>query len=67
MVKLATFKNIYPRGPQLAEKVREIAERLGLSDFKGTKGWLEKWKKQYDVRRVSILGESGDVSGETVE
>ena len=28
---------------------------------------MEKWKKQYDVRRVSIFGESGDVSGETVE
>ena len=65
--QLATSKNIYPGGPQLAEKAREIAESLGLSDFKGTNGWLEKWKKWYNVRRVSICGESGDVSGETVE
>ena len=42
---LACSKNIYPGGPQLIEKAKEIAERLGKSNFKGSQGWLEKWKK----------------------
>ena len=65
--QLATSKSIYPGGPQLAEKAREIAARLRLSDFRGTNRWSEKWKKWYNVRRVSICGESGDVSGVTAE
>ena len=42
---LACSKNIFPGGPQLIEKAKQIAERLGKSDFKGSNGWLEKWKK----------------------
>ena len=33
---LACFKNIFPMGPHLAEKAREIAERLGKHDCKGS-------------------------------
>ena len=40
--------------------------RLGKSDFKGTNGWLEKWKKRHHIKRVTICGESGDVCGDTV-
>ena len=32
---LACSKNIYPDGPQLKEKAREIAERLGKTDLGG--------------------------------
>ena len=39
----------YPVGTQLTEKAREIAVRLGKPDFKGTNGWLEKWKKRYNI------------------
>ena len=63
---LACSKNIYPTGPQLVEKAKEISGRLGKSDFAGFNGWLSKWKKRYNVRKVAICGESGDVSGETV-
>ena len=64
---IACSKNVYPSGPQLAEKAKEIAERLGKNNFKGSNGWLEKWKKRYSVKQVAICGESGDVQGETVE
>ena len=63
---LTCSKNIYPDGPQLKEKAKEIAERLEKSDFKGTNGWLEKWKKRHHIRRVTICGEPGDVCGDTV-
>ena len=49
------------------EKAREIAEQLGKPDFKGTNGWLEKWKRRYNIKQVTVCGESGDVRGETVE
>lgn len=49
------------------EKAKEIAQKLGKSDFKGSRGWLDKWKKCYNVKHLKICGESGDVHGETVE
>ena len=63
---MACSKNIYPGGPQLIAKAKTIADRLGKYDFEGTTGWLSKWKKRYNVKRVSICGESGDVRGYTV-
>lgn len=64
---LACSKNIYPGGPELVEKAKEIAEKLGKPEFKGSRGWLDKWKKRYNVKQLKICGESGDVQGETVE
>ena len=54
-------------GPQIAEKGRQIAAALGKPEFKGSNGWLEKWKKCYNLTQFSICGESGTVSGETVD
>ena len=65
---LAVSKNIYPAGPQLSEKAKEIANTvLGKPDFKASNGWLDKWKKRYNIRQITISGEAGDVAGETVE
>ena len=63
---MACAKNIYPGGPQLIAKAKEIANLVGKADFEGTQGWLSKWKTRYNVKRVSICGESGDVCGETI-
>ena len=49
------------------EKAKEITEKLGKPEFKGSRGWLDKWKKRYNVKQLSICGESGDVRGATVE
>ena len=64
---LACSKNIYPGGPQLLEKAKEIAEKLGKSDFKGSNGWFSKWKARYNIKKFKVCGESGDVRGEMVE
>ena len=64
---LACSKNLYPNGPQLMEKARQIATALDKSRFKGSNGWLEKWKSRYNIKQFTISGESGDVSGVTVD
>ena len=63
---LACSRNIHPGGPQLIEKARQIAEQLGVANFKGTNGWIEKWKKRYNIKQMNVCVESGDVQGETV-
>ena len=64
---LAYSKNIFPGGPQLIEKAKEIAERLGKTNFKGSRGWLDKWKLRYNIKQVKVCGELGDVRGETID
>ena len=59
---MACSKNIYPGGPQLIAKAKEIAVRLGKADFEGTSCWLSKWKVRYNVKRVAVCGESFNVS-----
>ena len=34
---------------------------MGKSSFKGSRGWLEKWKERYSVKQLEISGESADV------
>ena len=55
-----------PNGRQLAAKAKEIAQCLGKPDFEGTPGWLSKWKTRYNIRKMRVGGESGDVSGDTL-
>ena len=64
---LATSRNIYPAGPQLCEKAKQIADQLSIQEFKASNGWLEKWKARYNIKQMRISGESGDVSGQTIE
>ena len=47
-------------------KVKEIANQMDVHEFKGSNGWLEKWKLLYNILQMTICGESGDVSGDTV-
>ena len=63
---MACSKNIYPNGPILTAKAKEIAAHLNKPDFEGSSGWLSRWKLRYNVKRITICGESGDVSGDTV-
>ena len=58
---LACSKGLSPMSSQLIEKAKEIATHLGKSEFKGSNGWLDKWKKRYIIRELKISGESTKV------
>lgn len=64
---IACSKNIYSGGPELTEKAKVIAEKLGKPEFKGTNGWLGKWKARYNIKQTTVCGESGDVRLSTVD
>ncbi|XP_068712886.1 tigger transposable element-derived protein 6-like [Montipora foliosa] len=63
----ARESNIPVDGPMLVEEARIIAERIGDDTFKGTSGWLDKWKKRHKIGQMNIAGEEGDVSQETID
>ena len=64
--RMACAKNIYLSGPQLIAKAKEITTRLGIDGFDGSSGWLTKWKRRYNIKKIRVSGESGDVSGKTI-
>ena len=64
---LAVSKNVFPDGRILSEKAKEIAQHLGFVDFKASNGWLDRWKKRHNIKQMTVSGESGDVSGATID
>ena len=40
--------------------------QLGLSDFKGSNGWVEKFLKRHNLVCKTMSGERGDVNNDTV-
>ena len=53
--------NIPVSGPLLVEETKLIAESLGKENFKGINGWLQKWKRRYNIT------EEGDVTAKKVK
>ena len=50
----ARESNIPVSGPLLVEEAKLIAESLGDENFKGTNGWLQKWKRRHNITEMSI-------------
>lgn len=64
---VAVHKNIYPDGPTQCAEALEIAKSLQVDDFKASNGWLKKWKARHNIKRMTICGESGEVSSKTAD
>ncbi|CAF1182925.1 unnamed protein product [Rotaria magnacalcarata] len=62
-------KQIRISGPILQEKARQVAEQLGYTSetFKGSNGWLEKFRNRHTISFRTINGESASVDNSTVE
>ena len=59
--------NIPVSGTMLQEEALMIAEKMGISGFAASNGWLESFKKQHNLHHMAIAGEDGDVKDETIE
>ncbi len=46
-------------------KANQIAQRLGCLNFKANKGWFCRFVERFDLRRIRLHGEAGDVNLET--
>ena len=49
------------------EEALLIAERLGISGFSTSNGWLQPFKQHYNLQKMATAGEDGDVSKEMLE
>ncbi|XP_041364109.1 tigger transposable element-derived protein 6-like [Gigantopelta aegis] len=63
----AHAKNIPISGPIIQEKASEFAKELAVADFKGSNGWLDRWKCRYSVKCFQVSGESAGVDVAVVE
>jgi len=48
------------------EKSKDIAIKLGSTNFKGSNGWLECFRKRHNISWNQVCGESNDVNFDTV-
>ena len=63
----AKGKNIPVSGPILQQKACAVPAQLGMEqEFKASNGWLEKFKIRYNIKGMTVSGESGEVREETV-
>ena len=64
----ARSKNIPVSGPILQQKGCAVAAQMGMGqEFKASNGWLEKFKIRYNIKGMTVSGESGEVREETVQ
>ena len=53
-------KNLPISGPMLQESALEIANKLGISDFKASNGWLQKFRTRHNIVFRKLNGEASD-------
>ncbi|GBN02041.1 Tigger transposable element-derived protein 4 [Araneus ventricosus] len=54
-------KNVPISRPFIIEKSLQFAKALGYDEFRGSNGWLEKFKRRHGIMAKAISGESKDV------
>ena len=53
----ATEDNCTLSGHIVLTKAADFAQRLNITDFKGSHGWLDRFKKRYNVQQYTRCGE----------
>lgn len=63
----ARGNNIPISGPIIVAKAKEYANQLNIPDFRGSNGWLSRFKERHTIRQLKINGERASVSPQTIE
>ncbi|KAF0729976.1 Uncharacterized protein FWK35_00029960, partial [Aphis craccivora] len=53
--------------PIIQTEATKLAEKLGISDFKASNGWLDRFKRRHNIICKQINEEANDVNQDTVE
>ena len=56
--------NIPVSGPMLKEKAMAYARQLQIADFKGSDGWLDRWKTRHGITFKTVAGEASSCTPE---
>ncbi|CAI6349299.1 unnamed protein product [Macrosiphum euphorbiae] len=59
--------NLAVNGPVLTEKANEIAKRLNITDFGGSNGWLDRFRKRHGIVYRKICGEADAVDDNSIK
>lgn len=62
----ARGNNLPINGPIMTEKANEIAKGLGINDFSGSAGWLDRFRKRYGIKYRQISGEAEAVDDDSI-
>uniref|UniRef100_A0A1E1X318 Putative tigger transposable element n=1 Tax=Amblyomma aureolatum TaxID=187763 RepID=A0A1E1X318_9ACAR len=54
-------------GSILREKAVDIADRLGITDFAASNGWIDRFRKRHGIAYKTVSGESASVNLATVD
>ena len=54
-------------GPIIMKKAEHFAVLHGFTDFKPNSGWLDRWKKRFQLSFLNMCGESEKVDDAAVE
>lgn len=53
-------RHINITGPMIQEKALQIAQELGVENFKASNGWLESFKKRHNIHATKMSGKGYD-------
>jgi len=59
-------KNVTVDGPTMKMKALEIANAIGLMEFKASNGWLHKFKIRHNITSHQLQGESSELNADIV-
>lgn len=57
--------NLPASGPVLLSKAEEFASKLGISDFKASTGWLDRFKDRNGITFKKVCGEARSIDTES--
>ena len=63
-VLAARSQDVPINGPILKTKAVTYAKELGLHDFRGSEGFVDRWKKRHNIKFKTISGESNSCTAD---